>query len=556
MALELLLAREGDGQPVLRQGLGLEALPVSSLPESEMPTRLWDPVGDASLLPKQRWGLVAPQGPAGERLLALVAPLRRARQEAQGGAPVRVYRVPPDLDGPRAARWKGRVFRQEGVPEAELPRYLLLLGGLDQVSLELQQALSTDAFVGRLVFPSTAGYEAYVAKVLQWEATPSPAPQARMLFYTARDGTDATEAGYNGLIAPSVAACRERQQGGQLPAAEVLELMGEGERAAGQLLTRAAEPGPSVLFSLTHGVGPPKQGWSSVSRQHELQGALLLPGGRYLSGAELASRPFLPGGIWFCFACFSAATPARSAYAHWLSQLASVDPDSAQDVTTALPRTGERPFIAALPQAVLANPEGPLAVLGHVDLAWTFSFRDQGRGVPSRFFGLLQALAERHRAGAALGTLLRFFNEKSIELTTLYDEEEHARHAGKPSPIDPLARACLWLLRQDLQGYILLGDPAVRLPLASPARQASVPPPLQDALAAAGLSAFMGSAQAAPPREATGAEKAIIALLTGQLSPEDIATRHGISARELRRWEELYRAAGRAALSRYLSGEE
>jgi hypothetical protein len=34
-----------------------------------------------------------------------------------------------------------------------------------------------------------------------------------------------------------------------------------------------------------------------------------------------------------------------------------------------LPGERTRPFIAALPKAVLANPEGPLAVMGHEDLA-------------------------------------------------------------------------------------------------------------------------------------------------------------------------------------------
>ncbi|HYH98599.1 hypothetical protein [Hyalangium sp.] len=555
MALELLLAHADGCRPVLQRGLAEGTLRSAPRPEPlEPPEILWDASGDPHLLPRQRWGLIAPQGPEGDRLLALVELLKRRREEEQG-APARVYRVPRGLDGPAAARWKKRVFRSKDVPDSERPRYLLLLGDLDQVPLELQQVLSSDAFVGRLAFPTAEGYEAYVTKVLRWEDTPSREPRARLLFFSSRDGTSATELGHRGLIQPSLAACRERQQVGGFPKAELTELAGEGSTPAAQLLAQAAEPRPSVLFSLSHGLGPPREGWDSPARQRELQGALVLPGGQSLTGAELASRPFLPGGIWFCFACYSAGTPAQSTYAHWLSQLPpGVDLDATRVLASVLRREVERPFIAALPQAVLANPEGPLAVMGHVDLAWAWSYLDQGRDTSSHFFGLLHALAEGRRAGVALSTLLRFLIETSIELTTLYDQEAKALRAGSPSPVDPVARAYLWMLRQDLAGYILLGDPAVRLPLASARVEASVPRSHLDAMASVGLAGFELPAPPAP--EPTAAEQAVIELLAGKGTLADIAARHGIAPGELCQWEELYRAAGRAALARHLSQRE
>jgi hypothetical protein len=553
MALELLLAH-ADGLPVLRQGLTEGSLRNAPAPEAlESPTILWDASGDPNVLQRQRWGLVAPQGPEGKRLLALVDKLKLRREQEQG-APVSVYLAPPGMDGPTAARWKKRVFRSKDVPDAERPRYLLLLGDLDQVSLELQQVLSSDAYVGRLAFPTDAGYEAYVTKVLKWEGTPSREAHPRLLFFTSKDGTAATDMGLRGLIRPSLAACRERQKVGGFPEAELRELIGEGRAPAAQMLAQAAEPRPSVLFSLSHGLGPPKDGWDSPALQRELQGALVLPGGQTLTGAEVASRPFLPGGIWFSFACYSAGTPLRSVYTQWLSQLPpEVDPDAARVLASALRREVDRPFIAALPQAVLANPEGPLAVMGHVDLAWAFSYLDQGRDTSAHFFGLLHTLAEGRRAGVALSTLLRFLNEVSIELTTLYNHEASELQEGRPSRVDPVARAWLWMLRQDLAGYILLGDPAVRLPLA-PARVETSESGLSlDAMASVGLVGFEPPAQAASERESAAAEQAILELITGKGSLADIAARHGIPPEELQRWEELYRAAGRAALARHLS---
>ena len=134
MSLDLLLAGGMDGTPVLPRGLSLGMLSEVPLPEwgGTSEKWLWDGNRDPNDLLRQRWGLVVPEGPVGDRLLALVEPLKQARQEAQGGAPVRVYRVAsPDKvkrDGKYAVNWKKYVFLDEAVPEPELPRYLLLLG--------------------------------------------------------------------------------------------------------------------------------------------------------------------------------------------------------------------------------------------------------------------------------------------------------------------------------------------------------------------------------------------------------------------------------------------
>ncbi|QSQ23214.1 hypothetical protein JY651_50455 [Pyxidicoccus parkwayensis] len=466
MSLELLLAHADDGQPVLPAGLPMEALHFPSKPEPlDLPERLWDASGDHDRLPRQRWGLVVPQGAQGQQLLARVRRLREHREAQQGGKPARVYCVPPGMDGASAANWKRTVFRDEAVSEPERPRYLLLLGDLDQVSLELQQELGTDAFVGRLTFPTDEGYDAYVDKVLRWEATEARAHRPRVLFYTAQDDSGATRQGREMLIEPGVSDCRSRRTDEGRPLVEVHDIIGRVGDPLGGLLARAAEPGPAVLFSLSHGAGAPREGWSSLAQQHARQGALVLPGGQLLTAADLAAKPFLPGGVWFCLACFSAGTPAPSSYTPWLRDLASTVPEAARILAGPLPRLGDRPFIAALPQAVLANREGPLAVIGHVDLAWSSGFNDHGRGMPSRFLGVIQALLESRRVGAAIHTLLRFFGEANSALAALYLREALEREAGKPCSVASQDKAELWVRRQDLASYVLLGDPAARLAL-------------------------------------------------------------------------------------------
>jgi hypothetical protein len=281
-----------------------------------------------------------------------------------------------------------------------------------------------------------------------------------------------------------------------------------------------------------------------------------LGGGETLEASALASTPFLPGGLWFFLACFGAGTPTRSAYYPWLSRLreAGEYPDRLDRLLAALPREGERPFVAALPQAVLANPQGPLAVIGHADLAWTYSFQDLGhmaRNRPSRFLGMLRTLVEGRRAGAGLRALLRFFNEANTELTTLYDHEESARLAGRDSPVDFVERAHLWMLRQDLAGYILLGDPAVRLPLAQAEAAPSLAPQKRPGLA--GIPSVpmepLLSPGAGSLLSAEAMAEAVLAMLSGEESERAIALRAGISLAELRRWMKVYTQAGLKALA-------
>ncbi|TSC33930.1 hypothetical protein [Corallococcus sp. Z5C101001] len=470
MSAELLLAHADTHQPVLIEGLGEDAFADARPPgPAQTPKYLRAELGSLDDLLLQRWGIVVPEGPEGRHLLELVAPLRELRQREQGGEPILTLSVRSGLTGAEAHAWKAQGLGSEKVSEEDRPRYLLILGDLDAVSLEVQQALATDSLVGRIAFSDDAGYRAYVTKVLRWTEASGGAKAARLLFYTARDGTCATDLGHRKLMAPCLESSEERRRQGRLRIhpPEVLDELGYGQGTAVQrMLDFTARTEPGVLLSLSHGLGMPEQGWSSPEEQRALQGALLLTRDQRLTAEDVASVPFMSGGIWYGFACFSAGTPTRSAYAPWLRDLPSVTPNASR-VVSLLPKPGERPFVSALPQAALANPAGPLAVMGHVDLAWSSSFNDHGRGRHARFFGVLGALAAGHRAGAALASLIRATNEASIVLNAGYHEERRMGDAGQLPRLPPAERAYQWLLYHDLASHVLLGDPAVRLPLAA-----------------------------------------------------------------------------------------
>ena len=200
----------------------------------------------------------------------------------------------------------------------------------------------------------------------------------------------------------------------------------------------------------------------------------------HLAARDLAGHTFAPGGVWFMFACFGAGTPTRSRFHHWLAQLAAAGqfrgrPDA---VLASLPRGDQRPFIAALPQAALASPNGPLAFIGHLDLAWTYSFMESEDGKqrrrPEKHYNVLKSLCRGDRVGVALQEIERFYNDKNQALTDLYDLAEESALRGAPDSRHRASISHLWMVRQDLAGYILLGDPAVQLPLTRGAKSRRV----------------------------------------------------------------------------------
>lgn len=431
--------------------------------------RFGENVNDLSL---QQWTIIAPEGKAGDQLLEAMEPLRRLREEEQGAA-VLVHRVPPDMTAKEAGDWKSNAFWPEEASEEDVPLYALVLGDLHQVSAELQHVLATNTLVGRIHFASAGGgadvpgYAAYAEKVVRFakEGTPDTLPD--FLFFTAPDGSSATVTGKLRLTDPSLSVSRERALAGKLPVASVRELSAE---TVDELLAAGAGSRPSVLLSVSHGLGAPRGGWRSEDLQWRRQGAMVIDHDEILDAERLRGQAFLPGGMWFYLACFGAGTPAASAYHDWLAQLSQEGAyrGSVAAVGRSLPSPGARPFIAALPQAALANPAGPLAVIGHLDLAWTYGFSGTKKlteSRKSRILAPLEKLVTGHRAGVALGLLMREYAEINDDLMREYQLEKEVLASKRPSPVDPAEQAHRWMLRNDLRGYVLLGDPAARLPL-------------------------------------------------------------------------------------------
>ncbi len=467
--LDLLLAHADDSRPVLEHGLDREATHHAPRPDDGLNAtgHLGDPTADANDLPRQRWGIIAPEGDAGDRLLEQIGPLRTHREQQQAH-PAEVYRVPPGMSARDAIGWKQDSYAPESVDEEDLPRYLLILGDLDQVSPELQHVLATDCFPGRLAFSVDDAYRAYADKAVAWEQGGGRSDSPRLLSYTVHDGSSAVHRGYRALVRPGLERAQKRLGTGKLRARAVEDAGEPIDPEPDELLELAGTAEGDLLFTLGHGAGAPRGGWGSRDEQRVRQGALSFGRGATLPAEELARQPFLPGGVWFNLSCFGAGTPNTSAFAHWLEALREQGEwqAPAAAVLAGLPPAGEEGFISSTAQAALANPRGPLAFIGHLDLAWSYSFEDAGGAGSSRaarFLNAWQQLVHGTRAAPALFHLLRHFGEANLALTTDYDAEQRAVVRGTSHEVDRARRGRLWMLRQDLLGFVLLGDPAVRL---------------------------------------------------------------------------------------------
>lgn len=591
----LLLEYADSHRPVLGEPLGWETAAKAPKPsdrtegeEPGVPDFRADGA-DPNDIHLQRWGVVVPDDDkVASRLLSLIDPLVKLRKEQQGAEPI-IYKAPKGMGPEEASRWWSEVYQDEEVHEADRPRYLAILGDADLISWDFQQRLALDVFIGRLAFQDDDGYSAYANKVVKDEQRRATSA-ARALFYTVRDGTQATSAGHAGLMVPTLKAAREGDARGEFNASEIT-LLGEetGNVDLGEFRAAVAEPAPTMMFSISHGLGAPRKGWGSVEEQRRFQGALSFGGGQRLTHEDVAKGPFLPGGVWFYFACLGAGTPGTSAYHHWLGELKKVGlfAGPLDDVLRSLPTGEQAPFVARLPQAALANPEGPLSVLGHVDLAWTFSFQEyilkDGKKVaknrPSRFQDIFRQLVEGKRGGAGYKALQRLLSNASFDLTTLYDQEASASAKGLSLPDDPtrkMRKATLWMERQDVSAYVLLGDPAVRLNVDPTMAKTAVGAPIDGApdrvsaptapslsiasletapLPAPEAPAQAPAPQAAPPSSAvkkldtSTMEAALLRVLSEEETAKKAAERLGVDKEDVTAWAAAYQAAGRKALT-------
>lgn len=343
-----------------------------------------------------------------------------------------------------------------------MPFYLLIVGDPRSIPFGFQYQLDVQHAVGRIAFDTIEEYARYARSVVEAETNPPPLPRRLAFFATENPDDPATNQSADLLVRPLAAKVAGLAGGWQ-----VRDIVGEGATKARLRDVLGGPETPAFLFTASHGLGFP----SGHPRQMADQGALVcqdwagpvrsrgpIPEAHYFAGRDLGDDARVHGLLAFHFACYGAGTPDVGDF-----------PRSGQ---VAWPSLAPHPFVAGLPRRMLGHLRGgALAVIGHVDLAWPCSFV-WGRARPERaphlqvFQDLIGQLLEGHPIGSALDS----FNTRYAEISSgLNQAIEAARRRGPASPNAPaqgpgeLTLARLWTANNDARGYVILGDPAVRL---------------------------------------------------------------------------------------------
>jgi len=399
---------------------------------------------DSRHLAESGWGVVFPQesDPAVREALRPLLEHRRAQ-----AASLRENRY-RELELRRGESFEAFLTRHGRAPGPvhpdRMPYYILLVGDPAAIPFGLQTGLDVQHAVGRVCFETPEEYELYARAVTVSESG-GGARDRLVDFFAPRNANDrAMELSSDHLIAPLAGRLEEILPGWRLRRTLA-------ERATRQALADilgGQEGRPALLFTASHGLGFPLD----HPEQLERQGALLCqdwpgPGSgpvapeHTFAAADLSDRADVAGLIAFCFACYGAGTPALDDFSHrngWQPR-----------------RIAPRDFVARLPQRLLAR--GALAVIGHLERAWSPSFLWNDTSQIDVFESMLRLLLEGWPVGAAM----EYFNQRYAELATLLTTALRRDSAGEPVDAREVGR--LWTAHNDARGYVVVGDPAVRV---------------------------------------------------------------------------------------------
>ncbi len=400
------------------------------------------------------WGLIfAADDPRTEAIQLALAKLIDWRQDVAGSEQSHFFRVFSGADGYRQGETNRTFLSRHRVGPGLanphfMPYYLLLVGTPQQIPYSFQYQLDIEYAVGRIAFDTLDEYRHYAENVVAAEEI-TLRPSRRAVFFGPRHACDPATVLSSGQLVQPLAD----KLAAAAPGWNVESFVGEkATKACLAGLLGGGEP-PALLFTAGHGMMFP----TDDPRQAALQGALVCqdwPGREeairrdwYFAAADVPDGARLQGLIACHFACFSAGTP------------------KADDFTQACggPDLALQPFVSRLPQRLLGQAGGALAVIGHVERAWECSIEwpDAGPWIQP-FEVAFGQLLEGYPVGAAMEVFGKRYAELSSDLSSHLQEE---RRDGK---VDSELLANLWTWSNDARNYTVFGDPAVRL---------QVPPP-------------------------------------------------------------------------------
>lgn len=357
----------------------------------------------------------------------------------------------------------------------KIPYYLLIVGDPQRIPFLFQQELSVQFAVGRIYFDRGKNeseddylrkYAQYARSVVQAETDGLALPRRASFFGVENKDDEATSSSGENLVRPLAEWMPESIKDYDWSIETIL-----GENATKTKLEKllGGDETPALLFTSSHGMGFEK----GHSRQLENQGAIIcqdwpgskdwnkaIPDDFFFSGEDVVEDARLLGLIAFHFACYSAGTPQFNEFAYQQDQF-----DLNQN-SNKRSEIADQAFIARLPQRLLSHPKGgALAVIGHVERAWTSSFMWNKIDQTEVFKSTLKELVKGDPIGFAFE---KRFSHRHAEIAVSLDQLfENIKYGGivgyEQNQIDPQNLVSLWTANNDARNYIILGDPAVKL---------------------------------------------------------------------------------------------
>ncbi len=501
--------------------------------------------GDVARVEDVGWGVIYPADMPStlrEEIQEALQPLLELRWEQAGG----LFRIYEGGSGYRAGERKDQFFARLGVSPGlvdplEMPFYLLIVGTPEDIPYAFQYQLDVMRGVGRLDFGDDLdAYDAYARAVVAAEKGDVVLPRRAAFFAPSNAGDRATQISSRYLAQPLYENLTHSSLDFEVELSHEWELqppfIGEGwatRRQLEQLLGGDPDQQPALLFTASHGIEFPVGHPAQIRHQ----GALLCqdwpgPGGHlrrehYFAGEDIAPDADLSGMMAFMFACYSAGTPQLDQFAIQAFKVRE--------------QIAKRGFTAALPQQLLK--QGALAVLGHVERAWGYSFiSPRGRLEHQAFITAMRTLMNGDPVGVATDTSFDMrYAEMSSDLSADLDELQwNADHLSDEELVHR------WTATNDARSYVVLGDPAARLRFAAeepgeeeaveeaPAEEAPVeeaPPSIERP----DLGPIVGPPEEPPPLDEILDETLAEAAAEPEIAagtPEEAPTEHGPASAE------------------------